>query len=112
MLSKKNCLKKQNDFKKAFKYGKYLASEFIFLKFLNNDLNDSRFGFIVSSKISKKAVERNKIKRRLRNIVRRSLDKIKIGYDIIVMTRPGIKTLKYDEIKVELLELFKKANLL
>ena len=90
----------------------HCACQFIFLKILKNNLNDSRFGFIVSNKISKKAVERNKIKRRLRDIVRRSLSETKSGYDIIIEAKPGIEKLGYNEMKAGLLGLFKKAGLL
>lgn len=87
-------LKKKKDFNKAYK-GKTIAGKLIFLKAQKNNLDVSRFGFVVSSKISKKAVIRNKIKRRLREIVK----DFKKGFDIIIIVKPEIINKTYQEIK-------------
>jgi ribonuclease P protein component len=70
MLLKENRLKKKKDFERVFSQGRNLKGDFLFFKTINNKLEDNRIGFIVSKKVSKKAVERNKIKRRLREILR------------------------------------------
>lgn len=87
-------LKKKKDFNKAYK-GKTIAGKLIFLKAQKNNLDVSRFGFVVSSKISKKAVIRNKIKRRLREVVK----DFKKGFDIIIIVKPEIINKTYQEIK-------------
>lgn len=104
MLPKKNKLKKKTDFKKVFDKGKYYGSSFISLKALKNDLEYSRFGVIVGSKISKKAVERNKIKRRIEN----SIKETKKNIDIVIMVKPEILKKTYKEIKEQLLSLIEK----
>lgn len=104
MLPRKNKLKKKTDFKKVFDQGKYCGSSFIGLKALKNDLGYSRFGVIVGSKISKKAVERNKIKRRIEN----SVSGAKEGWDIVIMVKPPILQKTFAEIKEQLSSLFKK----
>ena len=86
---------KKKDFKQAHK-GKTIAGKLIFLKVQKNNLDVSRFGFVVSLKISKKAVIRNKIKRSLREVVKDF--KIK-GFDIIIMVKPEIVDKTYQEIK-------------
>ncbi|MFC1701102.1 ribonuclease P protein component [Patescibacteria group bacterium] len=112
MLPRKYKLKKKTDFKKVFDKGKYYQGRFISLKILKNDLEISRFGFIVGLKISKKAVDRNRIKRRLENTVQIIQKRIKFGFDVVVMVRPEIIEKKYTEIKENLLDLFKKSGLL
>jgi len=87
-------LKKKKDFNKAYK-GKTIAGKLIFLKAQKNNLNTPRFGFVVSSKISKKAVIRNRIKRKLREVVK-DFNK---GFDIIITVRPEIIDKTYQEIK-------------
>ena len=62
MLSQQNQLKKKKDFEKVFKKGKGFKEDFLVLIFKKNNLNQSRFGFIVSKNFSKKANLRNKIK--------------------------------------------------
>ena len=107
MLSRENRLRKRKDFDNIFKNGKAKTGGFIFLKFLKNDLNVSRFGFIVSLKIAKKAVVRNKIKRRLRQVIRNNINEIKPGFDIVITAKPEIVNKNYQEIKNELENLFK-----
>lgn len=107
MLSKENRLRKRKDFDNIFKNGKAKIGRFIFLKFFKNGLNVSRFGFIVSLKIAPKAVVRNKIKRRLRQVIRNNINKIKPGLDIVITAKPEIVNKSYQEIKNELENLFK-----
>lgn len=102
MLPKHNRLKNKKDFDNVFKKGKKIAGKLIFLKALKNKLDFSRFGFIVSLKISKKAVVRNKIKRRLRAVIKENILNIKIGLDIIIIAKPEILDKEYKEIKNDL----------
>jgi len=112
MLSREYKLKKENDFKKVFKNGKYYQQEFIRIKILKNDLEIDRFGFPIGLRISKKAVQRNKIKRRLEEIIRLKLNQMKSGFDIIILVNPEIIEKSYQEIEKALISLFKKANIL
>ena len=112
MLPRKYKLKKDNDFKKVFKQRGNNQQEFIKIKILKNDLTYSRFGFIVGLKISKKAVERNRIKRRLEEIVRLKLKQIRPGFDIVVLVNQEITKKNYQAIEKTLISLFRKANLI
>ncbi|MDD4607180.1 MAG: ribonuclease P protein component [Patescibacteria group bacterium] len=112
MLAKPFRLTKRKDFENIWQKGKGRLDQFLGIKFLANDLENSRFAFIVSLKISKKAVQRNKVKRQLREIIRLNLDKIKPGYDIIINTRPGILKLTYQELDQTLIDLLKKLKLI
>ncbi len=112
MLSKKYRLQKDKDFDLVFKKGRNLGSEFLFLKLRKNDLEISRFGFILSKKISKNATVRNKIKRRLREIIREELSNIKSGFDIVIVAKPTIVQKDYSEIRGVVGRLLRKAELL
>lgn len=112
MLPKLNRLKKKKDFEKVFKSGKGVNLNLIALKFNKNGLKSSRFGFIVSSKVSKKAVVRNKIKRRLRESVKKKIDDVKKGLDIILITFPALKNKDFQEIDEIVEKLFKRAGIL
>ncbi|MBU2579659.1 ribonuclease P protein component [Patescibacteria group bacterium] len=109
MLPKEHKLKKKNDFKAVFNNGRYCQKSFIKLKFAKNNLQKNRFGFIVGLKVSKKAVERNQIKRRLEEITRLIFNELKQGFDVVVMVDPVIKEKIYSEIKEELVGLYKKV---
>ena len=113
MLDKKNCLKKKKDFQKVIKQGEKIEKDFLVLKFSENSLKDvSRIGFIVSKKVSKKAYLRNKIKRRLREIIKDNLDNLKPGYDLIFFTKKAIKEKDFLEIEKIVKEILKQAKLL
>jgi len=89
MLKKLHRITKKRDFDQFFgsqfkKAKGYSAkSNSLIVKSLKNDLEISRFAFVISTKVDKRATKRNLIKRRLREIVRLRLKKMKTGYDII-----------------------------
>lgn len=58
-----------------------------------------KFGFIVSKKISKRAVDRNRIKRLLAEGVRKNLDKFPEGTRIIFLAKKELLKMKAEEIK-------------
>lgn len=109
MLSKANRLEKESDFRKVFNQGRLISGEFIWLKYRKNSSDRGRAGFVVSLKISKKATERNKIKRRLRSAFRRFQEQVS-GYDIIVGAKPEIKRQKFSEIVRDLENLLTKIK--
>jgi len=95
VLPKTNRLTKKKDFDSVFKKGKSIKVDFLIFKILKNDLKESRFGFVVSKTISKKAVIRNKVKRRLREAVFKGLKNQVTNTakpsDIVIITLPGIE---------------------
>jgi ribonuclease P protein component len=111
MLPLENRLKKERDFENVFNGGEGFRSDFLCIKFISNNLASSRFGFIVSKKVSLKAVERNKIKRKLREIIRKTLPDIKGGYDIIVIVQPKINS-DFDALERLMGILLKKTKLI
>ncbi|MFH1656274.1 MAG: ribonuclease P protein component [Candidatus Nealsonbacteria bacterium] len=112
MLSEKNRLKKKTDFEKVFKKGKAYKEDFLFLKFIKNDLEDSRFGFVVSNKVSKKAIVRNKIRRRLKALTKTKLSIIEKGIDSVIIVRPGLEINDFWELEEKINKLFKKAGII
>lgn len=112
MLPAKNRLKKQKDFEKVFKEGKGYKEGFLYFKIVNNGLETSRFGFIVGKKFSKKAVERNKIKRQLREIVRINLPRIKKGFDAAIMALPSPQKSDFEDLEKMLGKIFQKSKIL
>jgi ribonuclease P protein component len=112
MLPEQNRLKKKTDFKKVFKKGKSYKNEYLFLKVVENNLNQSRFGFLLSKKNFKKSIQRNKIKRRLADLIRSELPEIKKGVDIVIVPKTGIERKDFNEIKKITNEIFYKAELI
>jgi len=96
-LNKKNRLKKKKDFEIVFKKGKAIKGNFLFAKYFRNSLEFPRIAFVVSLKISKKAVIRNRIRRIISEIVSRNLKKIQ-SVDIIMIADRRILGAPRDEI--------------
>lgn len=112
MLPKQNRLKKKKDFERIFKKGEGFKEGFLFLKVIKNNLEVSRFGFVVSKAFSKRAVLRNRIKRRLRVAVKARLPEVKAGYDGALMVQKGLIPKDFTEIEKVVSRLFKKANII
>jgi ribonuclease P protein component len=112
MLPRQHRLTKNKDFENVARNGRGVFGKGLGIKWLKNNLLVSRFGIVVSLKVSKKAVIRNKIKRRLRAIVWQEIKKIKSGYDIIILTKPEIKEEDYWQIKNKLEILLEKSLLI
>lgn len=104
-------LRRNKDFQRVRRIGKFYASSLMVLAFLQNELNHSRFGFVVSSRLGK-AVQRNKIKRRMREAIRLCIPQIKPGFDLVFIARRPIIKAGYSEITQTSKYLLKKADLL
>lgn len=112
MLPFKNRLKKKKDFENVFAGGKTAKARYFFLKSLKTVNDDSRIGFIVSKKVSKKAVERNRTKRLFREAVRLDMARIKPGYDLVFIVLNSAKEKELLEIKKEIEFILGKYGLL
>jgi len=112
MYKRQYRLTKKNDFASVHKNGRASFDALLGLKAAANNLEQSRFGIIVSKKISKKAVKRNLIKRRIRAAVKLRLKEIKPGYDCVIMALPAIVDRKYVEIEKSLDKHLEKLKLI
>lgn len=99
MLAPKNRLRSKKDIERILKYGQKYKEGLLLLRARENNLSVFRIGFVVSQKISKKAVIRNKIKRRLRSAVGGRLKSIKSGIDMLFVALPGIEKNDYSYIE-------------
>lgn len=102
MLPKQNRLKKKKDFEKVFKGGKIVKCQDLFLKYVPNDAEESKIGIVVSKKVSKRAVDRNKAKRRIREIFRLIDGRLKSGFNIIAVAYPSINDKEFKVIKEQI----------
>ena len=113
MKSKILALSKNEDFKNLLKKkkvsNKYVT---IFFGYLNNKNNKKlNISFVTKRKIGN-AVKRNKIKRRLRNIVNEAVKNIsmKLSYSYLVIAKPTMLNNEYTNIKETLFQDIKKIK--
>lgn len=112
MLPAKNRLTRGKDFKRINSSGKSFFSFYFRLKYLANNQELSRFGIVVSTKVSKRANKRNRIKRQIREIIRLNKTKIKFGYDLIIFVKNSALNQKYQDLERDLGSILAKAKLL
>lgn len=112
MLTAKNRLTGRRNFEKIKDEGNlYKGKAFGLVVLKTEKENPSRFAFIVSTKISKKAVERNRVKRKLKEAVRQLLGKINNGFDVLFLAKKSLLDKTDKEIKEETEKLFKEAGI-
>ena len=113
MKSKILALSRNEEFKKLLKMKK-LSNKYvtIFFGHLENKNNKKlNISFVTKKKLGI-AVKRNKIKRRLRNIMNDAVKKISINlnYSYLVISRPAMVNSDFKEIKETLFQEFKKIK--
>lgn len=110
MLAKKYKLTRKDDIPNILEEGKEIKSQYFVIKYTNSDHEDNRFAIVVSSKISKKAVTRNRLRRQIFEIIRLNPEKIseKSPKNIIILVRKPILELKYEDLETQLLKTLSK----
>lgn len=111
MLKKDYRLSKSKDIQQTSLRGRSFFNPFFVIKYRTTTEPQPRFGFVASTKVSKKAVERNRLKRIIREQVRLIFAEFKPGdYVIIVKTKAAGKIPV--ELRQSLLQLVQSAKLL
>lgn len=103
-------LKKKKDFKNLFNNKTCYYSSFFTLFVVKNDLDYFRYAISVNKKNEKKAVNRNKIKRQIRAILKDNPNK-NIPFDVLIMTKRDILNVSFFKKKQDLLNLISKISL-
>lgn len=99
MLARAKRLRKDRDIQRVFRLGRPGGNDLIGLKTLPNKLGVSRAALVVSGKISKKAVVRNRIRRRLSGQLEELWQTIPPGYDIVISARADLSVTPVVELK-------------
>lgn len=87
------------------------APQFI-LKISGNNVGVSRFAFIISKKIDKRAVARNSLRRKLSSSIEEIFDKIKTGNDFVFYPKSSALKQEREDLSKEIKNIFSKGNLL
>lgn len=124
MLPAKHRLRRMKDFDILYREGRFVPGRLVQAKVWRIEpdkyprrafsTTDLLIGFVVSTKVSKSAVKRNRIKRQMREVVRLLLKdgKIKIGYMMALMAKPGIVGREYEEIETEVMGALQRAKII
>lgn len=113
MLPEDNRLRLKKDHDKVFKKGlRYKSPLFLLVYLSRHDQLPSRFSFIISKKVAKSAVLRNRVRRQLREAIRLNLGRIDRGYDCVFIINTNILGIKTKEISLIVEEVLRNINIL
>lgn len=109
-MKKQYRIKKSEDIETILKEKDSTANKhFVIYKAENHENNHFKYALSVPKKYGS-AVERNKVKRRIRAVIRSI--KIKNDYDFFIIVRTTTNILSFQEIKKELINVLNKSQLL
>jgi ribonuclease P protein component len=112
MLKHKNRLLKKKDFDAVWKKGRSSFDNLLGVKALASTGQDSRFGITVSLKVSKLAVERNFLKRRIREIIQLELPKFKSNFDIAISVLPAARNQEFADLQKSVIFNLKRLRII
>ena len=108
-LTKRERIKKYNDFKNVFKKAKQSEVKGLKILFVENNLSWNRIA-IVTGRGYKRAVKRNRVKRHIREIYRKIKDTLNTGFDIIFI--PYGNDYNYTERAVQIKKVLRVCRIL
>src|SRR3990167_1552415 len=102
MIAKKIRLTGSKNFTRVQKEGKMFQSVNFGIAYIDRkDESPSRFAFVVSTKIAKAAVDRNRFKRAMGEAVRIESSRLQPGYDVVFLAKTLIVRIPTSEIMKE-----------
>lgn len=110
MLPKINRLTQKEDFGQVLRLKKFVHGSFFAVATKRDEDLSSKVGIIVSNKISKKAVVRNKIKRIVRKAARETIEKNSTGLKLVVLTKPTAGAASRTELEKDIRQVFKRIE--
>jgi len=97
---------RRGDFDAVYRAGKRRSSSHFTVFFRANQLPASRFGFSIKKALGG-AVVRNRIRRRVREILRRNRTEIPAGWDIVIHPKSTVAKGAFAPLETELLRLLR-----
>jgi ribonuclease P protein component len=102
-------LRRRADFDRVFQQGRHNSGRLLAVRGVANGQTLTRFAFAIPKRVGG-AVVRNRVRRRLREILR-SLS-LQEGFDVVITVRPEAAASTFNGLKLELTTLLKRGRLL
>ncbi len=109
-MKERHTLKKNSDFKRLYAKGKSAVTPYLVLYCRRNRRGENRLGYTVSTKLGG-AVTRNRVRRRLREIVRLRSPELKQGWDLVIVARARCVDGEYARMDAAFLKACRELNL-
>lgn len=111
MLPKLHRLHQDQEIKSLTKAGQtFFLPQFIF-KYQKNQEKISKFGFVVSTKVDKRAVTRNLLKRRMRAVIKDLLPNLSPGFSVLIIAKKQAIELDFQSLTKQFIFAFTKSRL-
>ncbi|MCG2685953.1 ribonuclease P protein component [Candidatus Parcubacteria bacterium] len=112
MLPKEFRLTDDYDFRRVRRLGRVYQSPFFKLVVAPAKQRETlRFGFVISKRVAKRAVDRNRAVRLLREAVHHRLSDLKKGFDVVLIARIAILGKSEPEVGTEVNRVLSKTPL-
>jgi ribonuclease P protein component len=121
-LPKANRLRQRRDFSTVYQKGLRRNTSHLTLRALRlpksatsegiSHLHPTQIGISISTKVSKRAVIRNRIKRWIKAVLRHFLPRLSYGWQIVIVVKPGAQECDYGEFLQELEQLLADIEVL
>ena len=97
----------------VYKNGQAIRSHLITIKYTKNPRRThSRFAVVVSKKVHKSAIGRNRIRRRIYEVIRHELPSFNLPHDVVLMVFSSeVIGLPHEELTETIRQLFRQAGL-
>jgi ribonuclease P protein component len=102
-------LKKTDEFSSVFNFRRRISGNVLALHFMPNTLGYARLGVVVGKKIAKRAVDRNYMKRVLRELFRMERESL-VATDLLVRPLKAYRRDDFERVRGEFLQLLDKSR--
>lgn len=102
-------IRKTDEFSSVFSFRKRFSTAFLVIHYKPEDALETKVGFVVAKKVAKLAVDRNYMRRVLRELCRQELHLLS-GVNIVIQVKKPFKNSHFLILKQELVMLFDKIQ--
>jgi ribonuclease P protein component len=109
VISKLVMIRKTDEFSSVFSFRKRFSTAFLVVHYEPNAVAETKVGFVIAKKTVKLAVDRNYMRRVLRELCRQELH-VLTGVNIVIQVKKPFKNRDFLFLKQELVMLFGKIR--
>lgn len=108
-MKKIDIIKSSDEYTNIINKNKVVKNKYYSIYYRNRNKNNTRYGITVPKKLGI-AVLRNKMKRRVKNIIDHNKNAIQNNYDYVIIIKKAVLDLTYIEMQEELLKLMRNIG--